>query len=114
MAHDRSNVVFERGPQRGRVQLPHPSAELVVPHERVPLDLHVVLLGERDQRVAVGESKFVGMRVKRLPFHRILGRDVVELARQDLAVGPFVRQHLQVHGRAHQFTSACRRVTQRR
>ncbi len=82
-AHERLDVGDERaghlapGERRGE-----PARELPVPDERVAVDAHPVRLRERDELVRGVEAPPVLERVDRLPLHRVLGRDRVELAHE--------------------------------
>ena len=70
----------------------HPARGLAVPDEGVAVDLLVVLGGEVDDRVGAGEGELALVGLGGLPLHRVLGGDLVELGRRDVAVLGLVLQ----------------------
>lgn len=58
-----------------------------MPNESMSSYNHAILLSKGDNAVPIGEVEAVPTRLDCVPFHRILGRDLVELCPNDVEIG---------------------------
>jgi hypothetical protein len=72
--------------------LRYPWRQLRVPDEGVAVNLEVVLLGVFSVSVGIRESKVVARWLNRLPLHRVLGSEGVEVGLDDLALTGLVAE----------------------
>src|SRR5258708_23456935 len=83
-----------------------------MPDEGMPLDLHAIALTERDDRVAGAEVVAAPRAFDGIPFHFVLGGQVVEMTAGDPGVAP-VGEQAGLNGGAHELSGCTRAVAQR-
>src|SRR5258708_31993247 len=83
-----------------------------MPDEGMPLDLHAIALTERDDRVAGAEVVAAPRAFDGIPFHFVLGGQVVEMTAGDPGVAP-VGEQTRLNGGADALYGGTHDVAQR-